>query len=80
MLKCKWEFFKKIVDLFVSFVLFFFSLCEQKQLPSFVEKSDELKAQGVTEIICTSVNDPFVMNAWGKEQNAREYFSIFCCC
>lgn len=41
-----------------------------------MEKADELKQQGVSDIICTSVNDPFVMNAWGKQQNTCEYFSI----
>lgn len=42
--------------------------CSAKHLPSFREKAAELKAKGVETIACTSVNDPFVMGAWQKEQ------------
>lgn len=42
--------------------------CSAKHLPSFVERAKELKAKGVDQIACTSVNDVFVMDAWGKEQ------------
>ena len=44
--------------------------CSAKHLPGFVEKADELKAKGVEEIVCTSVNDPFVLGAWSKQANA----------
>ena len=44
--------------------------CSAKHLPGFVEKDGELKAKGIDEIVCTSVNDPFVMAAWGKSSNA----------
>ena len=40
--------------------------CSAKHLPSYVDKADELKAKGIDEIACISVNDPFVMAAWGK--------------
>ena len=43
--------------------------CSAKHLPGFVEKVAELKAKGVDEIWCISVNDAFVMGAWGKQQN-----------
>lgn len=44
--------------------------CSAKHLPGFVEKQSDLAAKGVDEIICTSVNDVFVMGAWGKDSGA----------
>ncbi|WP_448582441.1 redoxin family protein [Thermaurantiacus sp.] len=44
--------------------------CSAKHLPGFIEKADELKAKGVDEIVCISVNDVFVMGAWGKAAGA----------
>ena len=44
--------------------------CSAKHLPGFVEKAEEFKAKGVNKIVCMSVNDAFVMDAWGKNQNA----------
>jgi len=46
--------------------------CSAAHLPGFVVKADEIKAKGVDSIICTAVNDVFVMDAWGKAQNADE--------
>ena len=42
--------------------------CSAKHLPGFKEKAAELKAKGVDTIACVSVNDVFVMKAWGKDQ------------
>ncbi|GJL94163.1 MAG: peroxiredoxin [Hyphococcus sp.] len=44
--------------------------CSAKHLPGFVEKAAEFQAKGVDKIVCMSVNDAFVMDAWGKDQNA----------
>ena len=44
--------------------------CSAKHVPSYINAYDKLKAKGVDEIACLSVNDPFVMGAWGREQNA----------
>ncbi|PKP87539.1 MAG: peroxiredoxin [Alphaproteobacteria bacterium HGW-Alphaproteobacteria-17] len=46
--------------------------CSAKHLPGFVEKAGELKEKGVDEIVCTAVNDAFVMGAWGKSAGAGD--------
>lgn len=49
--------------------------CSISHLPGYVVLADELKAKGVDQIICLSVNDAFVMDAWGKASNA-EYITM----
>jgi peroxiredoxin len=46
--------------------------CSMKHLPGFIEKADEIKAKGVSTIACISVNDAFVMDAWGKSLNSGD--------
>ncbi len=46
--------------------------CSAKHLPGFVANADAIKAKGVDSIICLSVNDVFVMDAWGKDQNVGD--------
>ena len=48
------------------------SVCSAKHLPGYVKMYDEYKNKGIDHIICISVNDPFVMNAWGKDHNVGE--------
>ena len=44
--------------------------CSVKHLPGFVQQADAIKAKGVDTVACLSVNDAFVMGAWGKDQQA----------
>ena len=48
------------------------SVCSAKHLPGYVNMFDQYKEKGINHIICISVNDPFVMNAWGKEHNVGD--------
>lgn len=50
--------------------------CSAAHLPGYVVKADELFARGVDTIICISVNDAFVMDAWGKAQNAENILMV----
>ena len=45
--------------------------CSAKHLPGFIESTDILKEKNIKKIICVSVNDPFVMDAWGKTYNVE---------
>lgn len=44
--------------------------CSAKHLPGFVERSAAIRAKGVDDVVCISVNDAFVMGAWAKDQGA----------
>ncbi len=46
--------------------------CSAKHLPGFLAKADDFKAKGIDTIACLSVNDAFVMGAWGKDQNVGD--------
>src|SRR5258707_943992 len=46
--------------------------CSAKHVPGFVAEAEKLKAKGVDTIACISVNDAFVMGAWGKDQKAGD--------
>jgi peroxiredoxin len=46
--------------------------CDAKHLPGFVERAGDIRSKGVDKIACLSVNDAFVMKAWGKSQNTDD--------
>ena len=46
--------------------------CSAKHLPGFINSMDEIKKKRIKKVICVSVNDPFVMAAWGKSHNVQE--------
>lgn len=46
--------------------------CSNQHLPGFIKSAGDIKAKGVDEIVCLSVNDAFVMGAWGKAQGAGD--------
>lgn len=46
--------------------------CSAKHLPGFIQHAAQFKSKGVDAVICTAVNDVFVMNAWGKDQGAGD--------
>ena len=48
------------------------SVCSAKHLPGYVNMYQKYKDKGIDHIICVSVNDPFVMNAWGEENNIAD--------
>ena len=48
------------------------SVCSAKHLPGYVKMFDQYREKGIDYIICVSVNDPFVMSAWGKEHNVGD--------
>jgi glutaredoxin/glutathione-dependent peroxiredoxin len=70
-------------DLFSGKKVVFFALpgaftpgCSKAHLPGYVVHADAIKAKGVDTIACMSVNDAFVMDAWGKAQNAEEILML----
>ncbi len=50
--------------------------CSKAHLPGFVALADQILAKGVASIVCMSVNDVFVMDAWGKSQNVENYITM----
>jgi len=50
--------------------------CSMAHLPGYVVNADAIKAKGVDSIVCLSVNDAFVMDAWGKDKNAENLLMV----
>jgi peroxiredoxin len=70
-------------DLFADKKVVFFAVpgaftptCSAAHLPGFVAMADKFKQKGVDSIVCLSVNDAFVMDAWGKSANAEHLLMV----
>ena len=50
--------------------------CSARHLPGYVDNAEAMKAKGVDEIVCVSVNDAFVMGAWGKSANVGDHVTM----
>ena len=70
-------------DLFADKVVVLFGLpgaftptCSAKHLPGYIEHADALRERGADDIVCVSVNDAFVMAAWGKDQGIGDKVTL----
>ena len=50
--------------------------CSKKHLPSFIKATQKLKEKNIEKVFCISVNDPFVMEAWGKNYNLKNELTL----
>ena len=50
--------------------------CSKIHLPGYVKNAEKLKAKGINEIFCISVNDPYVMNAWGEANYVKKNITM----
>jgi len=69
--KNTFEFFKNKKVVLFGLPGAYTSVCSAKHLPGYVDNQEKYKAKGIDLIVCVSVNDPFVMDAWGKSQNVE---------
>ena len=50
--------------------------CSKKHLPSFLESTEKLKEKNIRKVFCISINDPFVMEAWGRNYNLKDELTL----
>ena len=66
------EFFKEKKVVLFGLPGAYTSVCSTKHLPGYVNNFEKYKTKGIDYIVCISVNDPFVMDAWGKSQHVAD--------
>jgi peroxiredoxin len=71
-LKNTQEFFKDRKVVLFGLPGAYTSVCPAKHLPGYVDSYEKYKSKGIDYIVCISVNDPFVMDAWGKSQSVGD--------
>ena len=50
--------------------------CSKKHLPSFLKSGEQLKEKNIKKVFCISINDPFVMEGWGKNYNLKDELTL----
>ena len=50
--------------------------CSKRHLPSFHESTEKLREKNIRKVFCISINDPFVMEAWGKNHNIKKQLTL----
>ena len=50
--------------------------CSKKHFPSFLESTEKLKEKNIRKVFCISINDPFVMEAWGRNYNLKDELTL----
>ena len=50
--------------------------CSKKHLPSFIESTEQIKEKNIKKVFCISINDPFVMEAWGRNYNLKDELTL----
>ena len=63
------SFFKSKKVILIGLPGAYTSICSKKHLPSYIKMYDKFREKGIDHVICLSVNDPFVMDAWGKQNH-----------
>lgn len=63
-------------SLHLNFSGAFTPVCSLKHVPSYVQKAEELKAKGISKIVCVTVNDPFVAAAWSENMNVGDKVQV----
>ena len=66
------EFLKKKKVIIIGLPGAYTSVCSAKHLPGYIKLHQEYTKKGIDNIICIAANDPFVMSAWGKENNVGD--------